>query len=151
MDEKEVSEGHKLIANFMKEPVLSGYINGDRNARHMRYSYDEIDEYESYDYVTSYFYLSDWDYLMPVVEKIESIHDEQHGYFSVHISSNSCSIQGTNLWKAIENLEGYGYVYCSDTNAIFSTKIESTWYNVVDFIKWYNQNINLKNKSDETP
>jgi len=79
-----------------------------------------------------------WDWIMPVVEKIESIYDDHHGYFTVHIHSNACDIQGTNLWKAIEPESIYGDVYMSDPNAIFNTKIESTYYNVVQFIKWYN-------------
>ncbi len=83
-------------------------------------------------------YHKSWHLLMPVVEKIESIHDSHHGYFGVHISSNSCSIQGTNLHRDIQD-SNYGSVYISDPNAILETKIESTWYNVVEFIKWYNE------------
>lgn len=85
----------------------------------------------------------DFNRLMPVVEKIESIYDDHHGYFAVHISSNGCNIQGTNLWKTLEGREGYNTpdtaVYMSDPNAILGTKLESTYYNVVQFIKWYNQ------------
>ena len=81
-------------------------------------------------------YHKSWDWLMPVVEKIESLYDEHHGYFGVHISSNSCSIQGTNLHLSINNPE-YGSVYTSDPNAVFETKIESTYYAVTQFIKWY--------------
>jgi hypothetical protein len=89
-------------------------------------------------YKTSPKYHMNWDWLMPVVERIESLHDDHHGYFGVHISSNSCSIQGTELWRAIQEYPSYGYVYMSDPNAILNTKIESTWYNVVKFIQWYN-------------
>lgn len=85
-------------------------------------------------------YHKSWNRLIPVVEKIESIHDEHHGYFGVYISSNNCTIQGTLLHLAL-NDSSYDYVYMSDPNAIFSTKIESTWYNVVQFIRWYNQNL----------
>ena len=80
---------------------------------------------------------NDWQLLMKVVEKIESIQDDHHGYFQVHISGNSCTIQGSNLWKAIEPNSKYGWVYLSDPNAIFETKRESTWYNVIKFIQWY--------------
>lgn len=122
-------EGNKLIADFM-------------GARADTYGKWFIDHkflgYEAKDFQ----YHTSWDWLMPVVEKIESIYNEHHGYFGVHISSNSCSIQGTNLHKAIEDLSGYGWVYMSDSNAILNTKIESTWYNVVEFINWHNQNKN---------
>jgi hypothetical protein len=79
-----------------------------------------------------------WDNLMPVVEKIESIKDSHHGHFAIHISSNSCTIQGTNLWRYINGTLAEA-VYMSDPNAILNTKIESTWYNIVQFIEWYNE------------
>lgn len=87
------------------------------------------------------FYEEDWGWLMSVVEKIESIEDYHHGYFQVHISGNSCSIQGTNLYKAIKPGSTYKYVYMSDPNAIFPTKLESTYCNVVQFVKWFNENL----------
>jgi hypothetical protein len=87
-------------------------------------------------------YHTNWQWLMPVVEKIESIHSEHHGYFGVHISSNGCTIQGTNIHFALEDLEGYGWVYMSDPNAILDTKLESTYYNVVKFIEWYTTEYN---------
>ena len=93
-------------------------------------------------------YHNNWNWLMPVVEAIESIHDEHHGYFQVHIHSNACDIQGTMLHKSIEDLEGYGAVYMSDPNAILNTKLESTYYNVVEFIKWYNKNLADKKTSN---
>lgn len=82
----------------------------------------------------------DWNLLMTVVERIESIHDKHHGYFGVHISSNTCSIQGTNLWKSLKD-PAYGAVYISDPNAVFNTKIESTWYACLSFTEWYTKNL----------
>lgn len=81
-----------------------------------------------------------WAELMPVVEKIESIYDDHHGYFGVHISSNECTIQGTYLRLFLDNSD-YGRVYMSDPNAILSTKIKTTYYNVVQFIKWYSNKL----------
>ena len=75
--------------------------------------------------------------IMPVVEKIESIHNSHHGYFGVYINSNSCSIQGTKLHLSLRD-SNYGDVYMSDPNAILNTKLQSTVYNVIEFIKWYN-------------
>jgi hypothetical protein len=74
-----------------------------------------------------------FDWLMPVVEKIERIYDDFHGYFGVYISSNSCTIQGTNLRTTPDNPH---YAYHNEVT--LNTKIESTWYAVVQFIKWYN-------------
>ena len=107
MTKQEIIEGNKLIAKFMGLKSITPTYN------------------------------SSWNFLMPVIDKIELIYDEHHGYFGVHISGNSCSIQGTKLHMALNN-PNYGWVYSSDTNAIFETKIESAFYNVVQFIKWYN-------------
>ena len=158
--EQQILEGNKLIAEFLG---FKFHKKLDIDFSDCGGIYDRTDvwskvEILSEDYPESdQFYISDewkpaigdviygeleyhenWSWLMPVVEKIEAIYDKHHGYFGIHISSNSCSIQGTYLHKAIKNLSEYGYVYMSDPNAIFSTKIESTWYNVVEFIKWYN-------------
>lgn len=80
---------------------------------------------------------SQWEFIMDVVEKIESIHSNHHGYFGVHISSNSCSIQGTNLHLAIQDLEEYGWVY--NDEVVLDTKLESTYQACLNFINWYNK------------
>lgn len=90
-----------------------------------------------------YFHKS-YDALIPVVEKIESIHSNHHGYFGVHISSNSCSIWGTNLHLATKDLEGYGYVYCDEV--VLDTKLESTYQACLNYINWFNK----QNKNEFT-
>jgi hypothetical protein len=69
-----------------------------------------------------------------VVEKIEAIEDSHHGRFAVYISSNSCTIQATNLRtdKPMANpphlfLDMYG-----------KNKIEAVWITVLQFIRWHN-------------
>lgn len=79
-------------------------------------------------------FYTDWNWLMPVIEKIESIYDEFHGYFGVHITSNSCTIQGTKLRLDKDNPH---YAYFADWYA--NTKIEATYIAVVNWIKWWNQ------------
>lgn len=88
-------------------------------------------------------YENDWNLLMDVVEFIESIYDEHHGYFGVYISSNSCVIQGTNLHLAIRNNSNYGSIYYSEI--ILETKKSSTFLAVIEFAYWYN-NIFKTNK-----
>ena len=79
-------------------------------------------------------YDTSWDWLMPVVEKIESIHSSFHGYFGVHISSNSCCIQGTRL-DTRPGKEHYAYF----NEVVNETKILATFYAVYQFIIWYNK------------
>ena len=78
---------------------------------------------------------SDWNWLMAVVEKIESIKDPHHGYFGVYISSNSCTIQGTRFRS--DKMEDPP-IYFNDI--VLSNKIENTYTAVITFIKWYNEN-----------
>lgn len=79
-------------------------------------------------------YRTKWDCLMLVVDKIELIEDDTYGRFAVHIYSNGCCIQSTKT-DPVHKLP----LYMSDPNAILNTKLESTYYNVVSFIKWYSQ------------
>ena len=107
MESKEIVEGNRLIAEFM-EGKIPGWPSDLK-------------------------YHSSWDWIMPVIYKIESIYDNFHGYFGIYIHSNCCTIQGTKLDTRPESFHP---AYMSDPNAIFKTKIESTWYNIVRFIEW---------------
>lgn len=108
----EIIEGNKLIAEFM------GYYNWEDR------TYGQ--------------YHTSWDWLMPVVEKIESIQDEHHGYFGVHIVSNTCTIQGTNLYLSVDNTD-YGYVYFD--HVVLDNKPQSTYQAIIRFLTWYNTQI----------
>lgn len=103
-----VQEGNEIIAIF---DGSSGYTQFDLFA--MKYH-------------------SSWDWLMPVVEKVESIETDFDGYFQVHISSNGCTISGTRLNTSIENPH---YAYFNDV--VHESKISATWLAIVQFIQWY--------------
>lgn len=87
----EITERNKLIAQFMG---LSHLHNQTR--------------------VETLKYHSSWDWLMPVVEKIEKTF--------AYVNIKGCAV---NISTIIE------------TSA--PTKIEATWIAVVMFIKWYNE------------
>lgn len=78
-----------------------------------------------------YFHKS-YNALMPVVEKIESIHHKIYGRFGVYICSNSCTIQDTKS----HTLE-YGSNYYDEV--VLDTKLESTYQACLNFINWYNK------------
>lgn len=71
-------------------------------------------------------YDSSWDWLMPVVEKIESLDDEK----SVNINGPLCLIKGDHT-----AVGGWDLITAS---ADGPTKIEAVYKAVVEFIKWYN-------------
>ena len=86
-------------------------------------------------YVKDLKYHLDWNWLMTVVDKIESIKDSYHGRFEVYINSNSCTIQSTNFRpdKPISNPPHYY------DNFVLNNKIESTYYSIINFINFYNK------------
>lgn len=119
-------KSNELIAKFMgysKHPDYDGFeIGGDPyHASQLRYH-------------------NDWNWLIPVVEKIESIKDKHHGYFGVYINSNSCTIQGTNL-RLDEPMSNPPIYY---GQRVSDTKLNATYEAVFDFIKWYNKQIKIE-------
>lgn len=134
----DINEGNKIIAAFD-----GGYVEKERPNFIETWTHKDLSHilWEGF-YSENLEYHSSWDWLMPVVEKIESLYDEFHGYFGVHISSNTCTIQGTKLNTTPESFHP---AYLSDPNAVLGTKIESTWYNIVQFIKWYNNHVSCTN------
>jgi len=128
-----IKENNKLVADFMGMKLKKGnfwskilgyadefiIINGKP-----KWSLSDIPYHKS------------WKWLMTVVEKIESIKDDYHGYFGVHINSNNCTIQGTNFRSV--KIDWNNPVLFMDFYGV--TKIDATYKAVVGFIKWYNKN-----------
>lgn len=78
-------------------------------------------------------YHSSWDWLMPVVEKIESLKLNGHRYY-VEIRHESCEIS-----VAINKGANTNKIYSSLWQN-HSSKIDAVYNAVVQFIKWYNEN-----------
>lgn len=87
-------------------------------------------------------YHESWDALMPVVEKIETIQMEKHGYFAVYISSNNCTIEGTKYTPELRDEVYHFYIYSV-------TKINATWHAVKEFIRWYNERLTASRPGSE--
>lgn len=95
---------------------------------------------------------NDWNWLIPIVEKIESLNLKDYFYqwedgnnkrnnfqrISVDISENTC-------WIGIE-LDLYPPITINKKSSYkqFNTKIEAVWTAVNEFIEWYNLKINEK-------
>ena len=119
MKQEEIIEGNKLIAKFM------GHSQDD----HL-YGMVIDDKYYTY---TLMKYHSSWDWLMPVVEKINNIGSKSSvvlmgslGQYRVQLF-HSGRIRG-------QSPQGIG---------VSDSFIEATWFAVVAFITWYNQNKEL--------
>lgn len=104
---------NKLIAEFMgyKKSIGVTYHKKNKIVTEKSFKYD-----------------TDWNWLMQVVDKIESIDD---GEYDVNILKN-----GTQ----IINYKAGGVVICDNVGQIsYSEKIEHVYQAAVNFIKWYNE------------
>lgn len=106
-------EGNKLIAEFMK------IIFHDDKGEY--YDWEGLYMDESLRFHTS------WDWLMQVVEKIESLEtSDSQGFYSVEIDADGVKIYCTS---PIDD-------YIAEVRN--STKLEATYQAVLQFIEWYN-------------
>ena len=118
MSKEEILESNKLIAEFM-----GGLFKSNKFTINDGWVWLP---FENMCKITSLRYNSSWDWLMPVIEKIESF-----GYrWEVGMSTTS-PYHYCKIWS-IGSIEGI-----SSSDAIYGA--------VIKFIKWYNQN-----KSNET-
>lgn len=143
-----IQESNKLIAEFMgykyylDKLLFTGYTyESEIFSKNPIFTNNCIDSLDiiniNKDCIIDPDYNEDYNTLMEVVEKIESIYSDFHGYFTVYISGNSCTIQGSKLDTRPENSV---YAYFNDSYA--KTKIEAIYIACVRFIKWYNINKN---------
>jgi hypothetical protein len=129
MTQEEILEGNKLIAEFVGFKnhdsdtietdneifmIPTDVKNGEVNSLGYLYSYNEL------------LFNRDWNWLMAVVNKIETIEFNIWGKLSMSV--NRVYIQ--EFW-GVEGIKGYGQS---------KTKIEATYKAVIEFIKWYNRN-----------
>ncbi len=122
---QEIIDNNRVIAEFM------GWLAGESASYFEHINLPEkFRVYSHVNFITQSNYHrlkfhSDWSWLMPVVEKIESLSWE------VAIRSTYCHInRGT--------VKDFGYTYGK-------TKIESVYSAVITFINWYNSHKNLDN------
>lgn len=118
--------GNKLIAIFM------GMIE-EKDGR-LRFGNEW---HETLDPSYQLYYNTEWNHLIPVVEKIEQWED---GVCSFFIVSTECDI----AFSSKNDSEGEDF-YAPNFAKKAGSKITSTWQSVVHFIQWYNQQ-QTKNK-----
>lgn len=110
----EITESNKLIAEFMQIPKCK-----------------RCDDCGSHQYGPSIIfhpsemqYQDLWSWLMPVVDKIESLG------FSCTIMCDNCLIKNTHTYKK----------KIFRTSILGKTKIEATYTAIVEFIQWHKDN-----------
>lgn len=128
-------EKNKLIAEFMGAKYVGGMSSESNDPM---YHFDtkpsfHPDHWHTFDFqIVHMLYDSSWDWLMPVVDKIESLGFNTH---IVSINTHIVNIKsGKKCLMHIYNFDGFAI---SETG---KNKIEIVYTNVVKFIKWYNEN-----------
>lgn len=147
---------NELIAEFMGwQKITVGYFGGDdetdwqRNKQNQKWMKDvelemvgdyivnvDEDRWEFWDDVA---YNTSWDWLMPVVEAIEGIEepvsaDPQKGTFWPY----QFEILGRHTVGVFNKYTSEAIIFIDQKG---SSKIESVYKAVVEFIKWYNEKI----------
>ncbi len=117
MEQEKIIEGNKLIAEFMG---MIPFENPYRKITKEDGFYRRFNEDGSIDIIGDLNFNLSWDWLMPVVEKID-------GFDGVTVT-----MRGS---KTVIILNDHKNISCHTI-----VRINSTWRVVVDFIKWYNQN-----------
>lgn len=119
MTTQEIIEGNKLIAEFMQVRNDFSDIYYLPEFGHYFNSYGQIEWNECFR-SNELKFNSSWDWLMPVVEKIEKT------------KQADVIIHAKNLVQISYNKETKAYFYDS--------LLENVWLACIEFIKWYNQN-----------
>ena len=131
-----ITENNKLIAEFMgyvkncTDKDFTFYTHPDGKGIIIQSHYD-CDRFISHKLMEArgFIFNRSWDWLMPVVEKIESL-----GY----------SLEIKLTWCRIKQIENGSVIILRWEEDI--TKIEAVYNVCVEFIKWYNE----QNKNNES-
>lgn len=127
MTKENIIEGNKLFAEFLNDEKFgligktdfhdgNNYVDTFNLPSGTPYKFNELKFHK------------DWNWLMQVVEKIESIKDKKTDIkFDVVINVKVCCVGGV-----------FEYIY----QATAETKIEATWIACLEFVKWYNKQNN---------
>ena len=91
-----------------------------------------LQDFLEHDYSDILNFNKDWNKLLEVVEKIESIRHQKYGRFIVTIAEDTCLIRSTNITKN----DIYSKLYVSKNN-----KIGAVYESCLLFVKFWN---NLK-------
>jgi hypothetical protein len=79
-------------------------------------------------------YQSSWDWLMPVIEKIDGLDEEYTTQFGYSVMAN-LGIRSKYVYCTIQNWKGDEI---AGTSGGVKTLIEAVYKTVIEFIKWYN-------------
>lgn len=118
----EQQEGNKLIAEFMELPIHDGVSIAKTPLMLYEFNYN-LHSTSELKFHTS------WDWLMPVVDKIEGNVD-----YEVDIANGICTISAPDKHQK----DTFTNVIACVCFPEAKSKIEAVYKAVIEFIKWYN-------------
>lgn len=125
---------HNLIAAFLEIPIVEKMEKvNNYSFYHIRLNKlpDETFEVvDSFCHPKQMKFHTHWSWIMPVVEKIETLKGKDNWRYEVHIDSQECYV-------SIESNHVTDVYYREET------KIESVYNTIIEFIKYYNKSIEL--------
>ncbi len=85
-------------------------------------------------------YNTSWEWMMPVVEKIEALHNEVIDKVYIDINGKCCAIYAYIDFVEMPKISCYEITECEFKVQCHSknNKLQATFQAVIDFIKWYN-------------
>ena len=130
MNNNQIFKDNILIAKFMDNWTDNGLEPAYYVYNHKGYQSNEL------------LFHSSWDWLMPVIDKIESIGETKDRKRRFEINSHNCQ---TAVFKPKFEVFIVGCYLKSPEKEKASSKIEAAYKVVIKFIKWYNKNEKISN------
>lgn len=116
MEKARIEEGNKLIAEFMEMPFVDGYYKNTCDSPLFLNYSRPLEELE---------FNQSWDWLMPVIKKCNQVKSpSQHGG-----------------WSKFDRITSV-----INPNHFFNDDISEVWQCVIEFITWYNRELEANKK-----
>ena len=124
MTNQEILEGNKLIAEFMEAKMIVENYHG---INIIKFPYGQTHD------LAELRYHSLWDWLMPVVQKVTKlIQDQQYIPIGKYQEYKEQYNIYEEQWRKLFDYQAYNF---------FKADIESIYKAMISFIEWYNHNI----------
>ena len=145
MTKQEILEGNKLIATFMSDKFCTNFYVGMELYEEGWLRKSDKQYYNDLNYHCS------WDWLMPVIDKIESLDIKHKDYsFTIYPKCKFCGYyveififanfkSNPYYWKSYLGIDNKFHSHSNYCNS----RIEATYKVAIEFIEWYNNNKKL--------
>ena len=136
MEKYKIIEGNKLITELLNNDLSKVCKNDLWDIISLKIGFTTVEDYKDEFWTEDVKFHKSWNWLMPVVEKIELLGASTDIHYFAGTKKNSTGWFGTSILGYSVGLSNYDH-----TNQ-YKSKIESVYNAVIHFIKWYNEKNN---------